>query len=443
MRGGICMINNTETSSQQLQSFYQNDIINMRRKRYKRKVSEKELEIRRCISRRRTATFRSDGRYQVSAQVNGKVKICYGSTEYKANCKADIAEANDEVREILTTDKRYQFGYTYLRWRNYLLFYSNLTPETVDRYENTYNKYFQDSPFDRLNVCKISSRDVLQFINNILQEYGRLTNKEYQRIRHIIKAVIDFLYDEELDDTDVQVSLDWDRIKRKIPRGKIYAPVKREYAMSQTVKGELKAGVTEEHIYPEKYATALLLVANLGLGLRIGELAALTINDIDMKNRIVYVNKSCKTYKQRDEYGNSTGSYEYCIDATKTPKGVRFVPMSNTVYQLLQELIRYRKEMGYKSNYLAYDGERSTLKTRSHTMIVTWERLQKRLNLDPCNTHVIRKTFATSLSKSPDIDIATISEYMGHAQVSTTLNNYIIPEKESIETQIKKISKYI
>lgn len=438
------MNNNADASSQQLNFFCKNDNMSRSRKEHRKsKVSEKEFNVRKCISRRRTATFRSDGRYQVSAKVNGKVKICYGLTEYKANCKADIAEADDELRDILTTEKRYQFGYTYLRWRNYLLFYSNLTHETVDRYENTYNRYFYGTSFDRLNICKIASRDVLQFINNILQEHERLTNKEYQRIRHLIKAVIDFLYDEELDDTDVQVSLDWDRIKRKIPRGKIYTPVKREYAMSQTVKNDLKAGVIDECIYPEKYAATLLLVANMGLGLRIGELAALTIHDIDMKNRIVYVNKSCKTYKQRDDYGNATGRYEYIVDTTKTPKGVRYVPMSDTVYQILNELLQYRKDKGYKSNYLAYDGERSTLKTRTHNMIVTWERLQRKLNIEPCNTHVIRKTFATSLSKSPDIDIATISEYMGHAQVSTTLNNYIIPEKESIETQIQKISKYV
>lgn len=434
-------MNTKKTSSQHLFSVDQNDSMYGNRKKYKKKVSEKELELRKQISRRRTATFRSDGRYQVSAKVDGKIKICYGLTEYQANCKADIAEANGELRDILTSNKRNQFGYTYIRWRNYLLFYSNLTHETIDRYENTYNKYFIGTSFDRLRINELTSRDVLQFLNNIFQEYGRLTNKEYQRIRHIIKAVIDFLYDEELDE-EGQV-LNWERIKRKIPRGKIYTPVKREYALSPSVKSELRTAVVEENIYPEKYATTLLLVANLGLGLRIGELAALTIHDIDMKNRIVYVNKSCKTYKQRDEYGNSTGRYEYCVDATKTPKGVRYIPMSDTVYQLLQELLRYRKEKGYRSNYLAYDGERSTLKTRSHTLIVAWEKLQKRLNLDPCNTHVIRKTFATSLSKSPDIDIATISEYMGHAQVSTTLNNYIIPEKESIEMQIKKISKYI
>lgn len=443
MRGGMIMDNSIKPSSQQLFSVPQNDIIQGSRKKYKSKVSEKELELRKQISRRRTATFRADGRYQVSAKVNGKIKICYGLTEYQANCKADIAEATGAVRDVLTTNKRNQFGYTYIRWRNYLLFYSNLTHETIDRYENTYNKYFLGTSFDHLVINKISSRDVLQFLNNVFQEYGRLTTKEYQRIRHIIKAVIDFLYDEELDEEAAQGSLDWDRIKRKIPRGKIYTPVKREYALSQSVKGELRMAVTEEHIYPEKYATALLLIANLGLGLRIGELAALTIHDIDMKNRIVYVDKSCKTFKQRDEYGNYTGNYEYCVDSTKTPKGVRYIPMSDTVYQLLQELLRYRKEKGYRSNYLAYDGERSTVKTRSHTLIVAWERLQKRLNMEPCNTHVIRKTFATSLSKSPDIDIATISEYMGHAQVSTTLNNYIIPEKESIETQIKKISKYI
>lgn len=51
-------------------------------------------------------------------------------------------------------------------------------------------------------------------------------------------------------------------------------------------------------------------------------------------------------------------------------------------------------------------------------------------------SHVIRKTFTTALSQCPDTDIATILEYLGHAQVSTTVNNYFISARDSIEDSL-------
>ena len=104
---------------------------------------------------------------------------------------------------------------------------------------------------------------------------------------------------------------------------------------------------------------------NFSLGLRIGELAALKVEDIDMIHHVVYVNDSCKSYKKRDEYGNAVGGYVHTVGGTKTPKGKRMIPMSYNAQKLFAILLQYRKDKGYRSGYLAYDGEEAVCENRS------------------------------------------------------------------------------
>lgn len=400
------------------------------------------------MGRKRNATLRKDGRWQVYAKIGDSRKACYGRTEYKANYAADIKEAqyngDEEVLKRIAGDERYLFGNCFYRYRNFLLFYTSLTPETVDRYENTYNKYFPDSILNAMDIREMDSVAISNFMINILKKYDQLTNREWQRIKHIIKATIGFIFDEELDDiSDNEIPvIDWGKIKKKASAyGRIYKPVCRQYAVSAPEKKILQDKILNENVYPEKFAHVLMLLINFSLGLRIGELAALKIEDIDMIHHVVYVNDSCKSYKKRDEYGNAVGGYVHTVGGTKTPKGKRMIPMSYNAQKLFAILLQYRKGKGYRSGYLAYDGEDAKARVKSMSRIL--KRLCARTEVDDFTSHIIRKSFATALSCCPDIDIATISEYLGHAQVSTTVNNYLIPARETIEDRIKKLSQMV
>lgn len=410
------------------------------------------------VSKKRKATLRKDGRFQVYALVNGTRKAVYGMTEAEANRKADEAEAEavENMKAVSRCDvdqeetvisfkekEKYTFENCFYRYRNYQLWYGAVEPQTVDRYEVTYRKYFPARKINTKDVRFIVSKDIQYFLLSVLNEYERITQKEYQRIRHIIQAVINYVYDEELDESVdyLEPVIDWDKIKRKIPRGKIYKAARQQHSISKENKQKLKDKVLVEHVYPEDYTYVLLLLINFSLGLRLGELAALTVDDIDMKQRIVSVTKSCKKYRKRDEYGNPVGKNVYSVDTTKTPKGIRNIPISDTAYHLFKILFEYRKNKGITSKYLAYD--ETDLKARQMKMDKVLRKLCSRADIEEFSSHIIRKTFATSLSKSPDIDIATIADYLGHAQVSTTFNNYIISENDTTEERIRKMSEYV
>ena len=400
------------------------------------------------MGKKRNVFLREDGRWETVVRIHGKRKACYGKTAYKAAWKADIEEAKAngdlEILDRIAGDKMYQFGNAFIRFRNLKLFMSGVTPETVDRYEVTYNRYFANSVLATMDIRQIDSNAVSNFFVQIISKEKKMTTREFQRIKHILKATIDFVYDEELDDEELDAvrEIDWDKVKRRTSEhGKLYKKVKRQYAVSIPEKEILKQKVLDEKVYQERFASVLLLLINFSLGLRIGELVALREEDVDLRRHVVYVNSSMKTYKRRDDYGNAIGGAEHVVGETKTPKGKRTIPLSYNAQQLFTILFAYRKERGFKSPYLAYDGVRVRAKTKSMARIL--KVLCERTDIEEFTSHIIRKSFATALSCNPEIDIATISEYLGHAQVSTTVNNYIIPARESLENRIAQMSKMV
>lgn len=400
------------------------------------------------MGKKRNATLRKDGRWMVWAKISAGRKACYGNTEYKANYKADILEAedrgDDQELERLTGEKRFWFGNCFIRYRNYLLFYTNLEWGTVDRYENTYNRYFPNTFLDEMDIRKIDSDAVSNFVIMILKRFDKLSTKEWQRVKHILKAVIQFTLDEELDEEeDLQIStINWNKIKRHAKeQGKIYTPVHRQYAVPSADKRILEDKIVQDNIYPERFAHVMMLLINFSLGLRVGELAALKVKDVDMENHVVYVSSSYKSHKKRDNQGNAIGGYNHEDGKTKTPKGKRAIPMSYNAQRLFEILFEYRSEMRFSSPYLAYDGKEEAGREKVLGKIL--KRLCSKTEVEDFTSHIIRKSFATALCMCPDIDIATISEYMGHAQVSTTVNNYLIPVRETLEDKRSKLSQVV
>ena len=61
----------------------------------------------------------------------------------------------------------------------------------------------------------------------------------------------------------------------------------------------------------------------------------------------------------------------------------------------------------------------------------TFKRLIRAANIESANFHCLRHTFATRAVES-GVEVKTLSEILGHADVSTTLNKYAhsLPEQK-------------
>ena len=164
-------------------------------------------------------------------------------------------------------------------------------------------------------------------------------------------------------------------------------------------------------------------------GLRVSELCGLTLNDIDMDNRMVKVDKQLQCV-----------NHVHVILPTKTTNGERIIPMTDGVYQCFERVIKNRYIMGdiepacYDERGNKYEGF-VFLATRSRKTIVrshVEEYLQnciKRFNnanienpIRKFEPHICRHTFATNMQYLPP---KTLQYILGHGNISTTMNNYV------------------
>lgn len=144
-------------------------------------------------------------------------------------------------------------------------------------------------------------------------------------------------------------------------------------------------------------------------GLRIGELLALTWNDIDFDRKTMSINKSVF-------YTKINGKYETVIDTPKTKHSIRVIPLPK---QILDKLKKIKKSS--KSKYVLTTRNNKMVNMRTYQR--TFERILKKLNVTVRNFHSLRHTFATRAIEM-GMDVKTLSEILGHKNPVVTLTRY-------------------
>lgn len=174
----------------------------------------------------------------------------------------------------------------------------------------------------------------------------------------------------------------------------------------------------------DKYRGIILC---LYTGLRIGELLALTWNDIDFEKSILSVTKTCHD-------GNENGKHTRIIDTPKTENSRRQIPLSKTLVKMLKEM---RKKS--KCEFVFADGERPVF-IRSYQRM--FELFLKKLKLPHKGFHSLRHTFATRALEC-GMDVKSLSEILGHKNAMITLNRYAHSLWEHKAEMMNKLSKML
>ncbi|MBE5748301.1 MAG: site-specific integrase [Clostridiales bacterium] len=156
-----------------------------------------------------------------------------------------------------------------------------------------------------------------------------------------------------------------------------------------------------------KYIGVLIV---LYTGVRLGELLALTWEDVDLKNGIISINKT--VYYAKDE----NGRYQRYVGTPKSKSSKRIIPIAKNLKKLLKE---HKKSA--KANSVIFTRNQSTCSVRGYQQMFAY--LQKKANIRQKNFHTLRHTFATRAIEC-GVDIKTLSELMGHKNATMTLNRY-------------------
>lgn len=274
---------------------------------------------------------------------------------------------------------------------------------TYARYKQIVNKHIL-SQIASLDVSKITNEQISLFIrdkitNGRLDGNGGLSPKTIQDIFTILKQILSYGYKKGY--TPV---LDYDFIKLKAEQNHFSV-----FSISEQTKLVL-------------YLRNNLLLETLGIllclytGIRIGELCALTWNDIDMQNSVLHINKTLQRIQNTDK--NINAKTRIVIDKPKSNKSIRDIPIPEFLWKLLFiHSKKYSKEAYFLTGKINQYTEPRVMQYKFKTHL-------EKAELADRNIHALRHTFATRAIEQK-MDVKTLSEILGHSSVKFTLERYV------------------
>lgn len=185
-----------------------------------------------------------------------------------------------------------------------------------------------------------------------------------------------------------------------------------------------------------KYIQEHFTFKNLGIyiclstGLRIGEVCALTWDDINTETGIISVKKTIERIYIIEDDDKHT---ELIINTPKTKNSIREIPMTKELIKTLKPLKKI-----VNGSYYILTNEVHPTEPRTYRNYYT--KLMKELNIPKLKFHGLRHSFATRCIES-NCDYKTVSVILGHSNISTTLNLYVHPNLEQKKKCIDKMFK--
>lgn len=255
--------------------------------------------------------------------------------------------------------------------------------------------------FGKKKIGSISIADVQEYVSHLyskgrMDERGGLTVKTIRDIVLVLRLSLTYAYKEQ-----VIPMLNWDLL---------------EYPKDTSLKQVISLSKDEEQaliqcIYMNlNRKTAGLLVA-LFTGVRIGELCGLQMGDISLIDKTITIRRTVQRI-----YDKKKGTSYIHVGPPKTFTSARIIPLPSLLVNIIKKY--------YTDNPTHYFLTGKTKPTEPRTYRQFFARFLKRHDLKSVKFHEIRHTFAVRAIEIPDFDIKSLSEILGHKNVSFTLNVY-------------------
>lgn len=356
---------------------------------------------------------RWEGRYKVGVHPNGatKYKSVYGNTytEAKEKLLSAIAEKAIPSKQI----KERTFSEILQLW----LCNNRLRQKgaTEHKYRTMIDKHIEPE-IGALKLSKISAVMVNSFLENKLKsgridKSGGLSPSYVRTMASIIQSALQFAVDEGY-----------------------CQPLKSTVCKPSIEKKDLRILSKDEQDQLEAFLYGGIDLVGLGImislyaGLRIGEICALSWEDIDLASGVIHIRHTIARVPCTDPQIDAKTTL--ILDTPKTKASLRDIPISS----LLQEQLSVLK--GTSSSGFILTDSQTFVSPRTYEY--RFHKVLDNCGIDQVNYHTLRHTFATRCIEA-GVDVKSLSEMLGHASVTITLNTYVHPSMDLKRLQLEKL----
>ena len=321
--------------------------------------------------------------------------------------------------------------HTLLSWlREWLKIYAKptLRPSTATNYEFTIERHFTGKLGDT-QLRNISTRMLQNFFNRKLKtgradrRPGGLSPKTLKNIRYMLNVALN--------------QACYDRLIPFNPLDGVRLPIPNHPEQRVLTSAEKEEICNHAATLNTLYAKGVIIL--LTCGLRRGELLGLCWQDVDLTEGLIYVRHtmgrlkkfdvelSPYTYIRLDDYAPKSNRTALYLGPVKTKKSARTVYLPDRALQAFAQIRSITDQLSNgRSQFNPHNMVFCTPEGHPYepkTLEEGFQNILTSLGLKNVNLHATRHTFATeALHKSTDI--ITVSEILGHALPSTTLDMY-------------------
>lgn len=261
---------------------------------------------------------------------------------------------------------------------------NNVKINTYKKYESLCNKYII-ADIGNILVRLLSSNNIRSFTNKLISY-----DLSYQTINDILVILNLILKFGESEYQITPVKINYLKIEK--------------HEMRVLSKSEQK--VLTDYLINDNDIYKFGVLLTLYTGIRIGELCALTWDDIT--DDYILINKTMYRTKGQN---NKT---EIKVGSPKTISSNRRIPLPQSLFPYIRK---------YKNKGYVLSTEKQQF-CEPRLMQLKFSKMIDKCGIEKANFHALRHTFATRCIEA-GVDVKTLSEILGHSDVKTTLNKYV------------------